>query len=174
MSKITASCNLNGHELTDIPVVNPGDWFGKTWLLEIGGSYTPLVLIVEADSASDAIDELERGAGQRLPREVEQRHRRRELRAQVVQPDAIVARADDRGATDHRTRHQREADADPVRAVGAAARVPRLRLKSLRRVVDAPVQLEPGDRRREHARVLGKVALRRQSFAAVRRRQWRR
>ncbi|MBB02214.1 MAG: hypothetical protein CMJ47_06180 [Planctomyces sp.] len=58
MSKITASCNLNGHELTDIPVVNPGDWFGKTWLLEIGGSYTPLVLIVEADSASDAIDEL--------------------------------------------------------------------------------------------------------------------
>ncbi|WDI39874.1 hypothetical protein [Bremerella sp. P1] len=59
MSKtITATCTLNGHELTDVPVVNPGDWFGKTWLLEIGGSYTPLFLIVEADSASDAIDEL--------------------------------------------------------------------------------------------------------------------
>ena len=59
MSKtITATCTLNGHELTDVPVVNPGDWFGKTWLIEIGGSYTPLFLIVEADSASDAIDEL--------------------------------------------------------------------------------------------------------------------
>lgn len=59
MSKtITATCTLNGHELADVPVVNPGDWFGKTWLLEVGGSYTPLFLIVEADSASDAIDEL--------------------------------------------------------------------------------------------------------------------
>lgn len=56
--KITATCMLNGHELTDVPVVNPGDWFGKTWLLEIGGSYSPLFLIVEADSASDAIDSL--------------------------------------------------------------------------------------------------------------------
>ncbi|RCS47664.1 hypothetical protein DTL42_14185 [Bremerella cremea] len=55
---ITATCTLIGHELTKVPVVNPGDWFGKTWLLEIGGSYTPLFLIVEADSASDAIDEL--------------------------------------------------------------------------------------------------------------------
>lgn len=55
---ITANCKLNGHELTEVPVINAGDWFGKTWLLEIGGSYTPLFLIVEADSASDAIDEL--------------------------------------------------------------------------------------------------------------------
>jgi hypothetical protein len=39
-------------------VLNPGDWFGKTWLLEIGGSFTPLFLCVEADSASDAIDVL--------------------------------------------------------------------------------------------------------------------
>ena len=52
MSKITAGCNLNSHELTDIPVVNPGDWFGKTWLLEIGGSYTSVFLVVEANSAS--------------------------------------------------------------------------------------------------------------------------
>jgi len=59
MSKtITAKSNLNGHELTDVTVVNPGDWFGKTWLLEIGGSYWPLFLIVEGDSAQDAIDEL--------------------------------------------------------------------------------------------------------------------
>lgn len=58
MSKITASCTLNGHDLTDIPVLNPGNWFGKAWLVEIGGSYTPLFLVVEADTVSDAIDEL--------------------------------------------------------------------------------------------------------------------
>lgn len=55
---ITASCTLNGHDLTDVPVLNPGGWFGKAWLVEIGGSYTPLFLVVEADSVSDAIDEL--------------------------------------------------------------------------------------------------------------------
>lgn len=56
--KITASCKFQGHDLTDIPVLNPGDWWGKAWLIEIGGSYTPLLLVVEADSVSDAIDEL--------------------------------------------------------------------------------------------------------------------
>lgn len=55
---ITAKATFHGHELADVPVVNPGGWFGKTWLLEIGGSYWPLFLIVEADSVSDAIDEL--------------------------------------------------------------------------------------------------------------------
>jgi hypothetical protein len=55
---ITASGNLNGHKLTAMPVLNPGDWFGKTWLIEIGGSYTPLFLIVEADTMQDATDEL--------------------------------------------------------------------------------------------------------------------
>ena len=39
-------------------MINPGDWFGKTWLLEIGGSYCPLFLIVEADTIQNAIDEL--------------------------------------------------------------------------------------------------------------------
>ena len=58
MNTIKATCTLNGHILTDIPVINAGDWFGKTWLLEIGGCYAPLFLIVEADSASDTIDEL--------------------------------------------------------------------------------------------------------------------
>ena len=56
--KITASCKFGDHDLTDIPVLNPGDWFGKAWLVEIGGSYTPLFLVVEADNVSDAIDEL--------------------------------------------------------------------------------------------------------------------
>ncbi|MCZ2342629.1 MAG: hypothetical protein LC104_12685 [Bacteroidales bacterium] len=55
--KITASFTFHGHDLT-ADVVNAGDWFGKTWLLEIGGSFTPLFLIVEADSPTDAIDEL--------------------------------------------------------------------------------------------------------------------
>ena len=55
MSEIKASGNLHGHDLTDIPVLNPGDWFGKTWLIEIGGSYSPLFLIIEANSMSDAI-----------------------------------------------------------------------------------------------------------------------
>lgn len=55
---ITATATLHGHELKDIEVVNPGGWFGKTWLIEIGGSYWPLFLIVEADSVQDAVDEL--------------------------------------------------------------------------------------------------------------------
>lgn len=58
MSEITATAKFNGTELKEIPVLNAGAWFGKTWLLEIGGSYWPLFLIVEADSVSDAIDEL--------------------------------------------------------------------------------------------------------------------
>lgn len=58
MSDITATTKFNGQEINNIPVLNPGNWFGKTWLLEIGGSYWPLFLIVEADSVSDAIDEL--------------------------------------------------------------------------------------------------------------------
>lgn len=58
MATIKAIGNLNGRELKDIEVVNPGDWFGKTWLIEIGGSYSSHYLIVEADSMSDAIDEL--------------------------------------------------------------------------------------------------------------------
>ncbi len=58
MSEITARGSFGGQELKDIPVLNPGDWFGKTWLLEIGGSYWPLFLVVEADSVTDAIDEL--------------------------------------------------------------------------------------------------------------------
>lgn len=58
MCEVIACANFHGHELTDIPVINPGDWFGKTWLIEIGGSYAPLFLVVEADTVQDAIDEL--------------------------------------------------------------------------------------------------------------------
>lgn len=55
---VTANCEFHGHKLDKLPVLNPGDWFGKTWLVEIGGSYAPLFLIVEADSIQDAIDVL--------------------------------------------------------------------------------------------------------------------
>lgn len=58
MAKITAACKFHNQDLTEIPVVNAGNWFGKTWLLQIDGGFTPLFLIVEADSVSDAIDEL--------------------------------------------------------------------------------------------------------------------
>ena len=55
---VTAKANFHGTQLENIPVINPGNWFGKTWLIELGGSYTPLFLIVEADNVCDAIDEL--------------------------------------------------------------------------------------------------------------------
>jgi hypothetical protein len=47
-----------GDNAIEAEVLNPGDWFGKTWLIEIGGSNWPLFLAVEADSVSDALDEL--------------------------------------------------------------------------------------------------------------------
>jgi hypothetical protein len=58
VAQITARGSFHGQDLSDVPALNPGDWFGKTWLVEIGGSYTPLFLVVEADSVTDAIDEL--------------------------------------------------------------------------------------------------------------------
>lgn len=58
MASITAKGTFHGIELKDIPVINPGDWFGKTWLIEIGLGYSSTYLIVEADGMSDAIDEL--------------------------------------------------------------------------------------------------------------------
>ena len=58
MAKINATCKFHDQDLTEIPVVNAGNWFGKTWLLQIDGGFTPLFLIVESDSVSDAIDEL--------------------------------------------------------------------------------------------------------------------
>lgn len=56
--KLFAKVTIGGQEHDRIPVLNPGNWFGKTWLIEIGGCYSPLFLIVEADSVTDAIDEL--------------------------------------------------------------------------------------------------------------------
>lgn len=56
--KITASFSFHGTEMQDVEVINPGDWFGKTWLLGISCGFDTDFYIVEADSACDAIDEL--------------------------------------------------------------------------------------------------------------------
>lgn len=58
MCQITAKATFHDHDLADIPVLNPAGWFGKTWLLEIGGNYTPLFLVVEADNVQSAVEEL--------------------------------------------------------------------------------------------------------------------
>lgn len=56
MNEIKAKANFHDHELNDITVINPGDWFGKCWLIEIGLGYSSTYLIVEAGSICDAID----------------------------------------------------------------------------------------------------------------------
>lgn len=56
-TSITARATLPGGEVRDgIKVLNPGDGFGRTYLVEIGMGFWPLFLIVEADSVSDVID----------------------------------------------------------------------------------------------------------------------
>ena len=54
--KVTAKWIVNGRDY-EAPVVNPGDWFGKTWHLSVcisntGGPH----YIIEADNVADAID----------------------------------------------------------------------------------------------------------------------
>lgn len=54
---ISASCEFDGFHLTHLPVLNPGGWCGKTWLIECLGG-VPLWVVVEAGSISDAIEVL--------------------------------------------------------------------------------------------------------------------
>jgi hypothetical protein len=54
--KIIARGTLGDHQI-EAPVVNPGGWFGQTWLIEIGMGYWSSYFCVEADTLSDAIDE---------------------------------------------------------------------------------------------------------------------
>jgi hypothetical protein len=58
MCQVKAKGSFNGQELNDLVVLNPGDWFGKCWLIVIEDSCWPTYLVVEADSVSDAFDEL--------------------------------------------------------------------------------------------------------------------
>ncbi len=45
MCQVTAKATFHGQQLSDIPVINPGNWFGKSWLIEIGGSFTPVYFV---------------------------------------------------------------------------------------------------------------------------------
>jgi hypothetical protein len=54
---VTASLTFRGQTLENVPVLNPGAWWGKCWLVEIGLGYSSSFYVVEADSMSDAIDE---------------------------------------------------------------------------------------------------------------------
>lgn len=48
----------NPKETIEAEVVNPAGWFGKTWLLELQCGFDCDYFVVEADTLSDAIDEL--------------------------------------------------------------------------------------------------------------------
>lgn len=48
---------LHGHDIAG-EVINPGDWFGKTWIIEVGVGNGNYFLAVEADTQTDAIDVL--------------------------------------------------------------------------------------------------------------------
>src|SRR4051794_16564260 len=52
-----ASCTFDGCDLGYILVLNPGACRGTTWLIEYLGD-VPILVVVEADTASDAIEVL--------------------------------------------------------------------------------------------------------------------
>ena len=53
---VIAKGRLRDHDI-DAECINPGEWFGKTWLIEIGCGFSSLFFAVEADTVTDAIDE---------------------------------------------------------------------------------------------------------------------
>jgi hypothetical protein len=56
-SKTVKATITRGNETIEATAVNPGGWFGKTWLIGIGGGYSTAWYVVEADHESAAIDE---------------------------------------------------------------------------------------------------------------------
>lgn len=54
--KVTATGTLNGHEIT-ADVINPGGWWGKVWLIEVGCGFSSSFFVVEAGNESNVIDE---------------------------------------------------------------------------------------------------------------------
>lgn len=54
---VIARGTLHGQDI-EAEAINPGAWFGKTWLVIIGGSYWPIFVCVEADTKADVIEEL--------------------------------------------------------------------------------------------------------------------
>lgn len=70
---IKAKGLLHGKEV-EATAVNPGDWFGKVWLLYVEDCFDPPLYAVEADNVSDAIDvfiESDHGKAERIDIEVE-------------------------------------------------------------------------------------------------------
>ena len=57
-TSVVASVVVAGYEFTEVPVLNAGDWFGKTYMIHIDYGAYVVRLVVEADSASNAIDVL--------------------------------------------------------------------------------------------------------------------
>lgn len=53
--KFTAT--MHGHEISG-DCVNPGEWFGKAWIVEVGCGVSSIFLAIEADTEIDAIDVL--------------------------------------------------------------------------------------------------------------------
>lgn len=47
----------NWEPLTNVPVVNPGCWFGDAYLVEIDCGYSSLFFVVESGGECDVIDE---------------------------------------------------------------------------------------------------------------------
>jgi hypothetical protein len=54
MSMIWASCEFQGHDYYYLPVLNPGAFRGKTWLLEVLACMT-IWVVVEAGSMQEAL-----------------------------------------------------------------------------------------------------------------------
>lgn len=53
---VIAKGRLGDHEI-DAEVVNPGGWWGKLWLIEVGLGYSSVYYAIEAGSEQDALDE---------------------------------------------------------------------------------------------------------------------
>jgi hypothetical protein len=58
MTNVRAEFLHLGKTYRDVAILNPGEWFGKVWLLELDGQTAPIYLVAEADTIDDAIDVL--------------------------------------------------------------------------------------------------------------------
>jgi hypothetical protein len=56
--KVTASCTLHGEGLVNLPVLNPGEYYGDCYLIVHAIGYSTIACVVEAQTESDAIDVL--------------------------------------------------------------------------------------------------------------------
>lgn len=56
MPVIKAKGKLHGQEV-EATAVNPGDWFGKVWIVYVADCFDPPLYAVESDTCADAINE---------------------------------------------------------------------------------------------------------------------